>query len=739
MATFPDGQSPVTNMFLWQPQSAAFYAPCVDGDYDMQIIGHEFGHMIENRLIGKGAGRNEHHAGAMGESYGDLFGMEYVNEHGFVPVNDENRYSVGAYATGNKQRAIRNYGMNFPSSGDAPRPSAHPTVNPLNFSDMGYDLTGPQVHADGEIFSATNFEIRQALNAKYDAAFPSSNTTLQARCANGEIPPDLCPGNRRWVQLIFDSMLLMPIAPSMLDARDAMLAADTMRFGGANQGELWLAFAHRGMGKDASSTNTDENTDNDPTPSFESPLHGSNVVTFDVTTREGGNTAIAKARIYVGHFEAGVSPIADTDPATAGANLDETAGFVEGVYEMTVHAPGYGHVRFQLDLKGGGARTIHIRMPTNYASKAQGASASGDVNLQNACFGPPTIPAPECTRETDADRQASLDALIDDTESTMWERMEAVDAAPGANGPVDVDGTTVTVDLAGTGAVRVNRVQVSSMLKPFIRELEVAGPDVLFGPNRFTALRAFDIAACNAASGADCSSDSGYVPVYSSPADAFPSGPPRPVSPEMLIRSFDIPETSATHLRLIVRSTQCTGEPAFQGDQDSAPANPDCDAVAQRANLPAFVAGTNKAGVRAAEFQAFTTTPVVTGPTPVVTPPAPQPAPPPAPPPASPPPPPAPQPTPPPTTRRPVQVARCTVPKATGRKLAAARKAIAARRCRVGKVRGVFSRTKKGVVLRQSMRAGRRVRVGTRVNLVVSRGVRSRVAGLRAGSPRFTG
>jgi hypothetical protein len=493
------------------------------------------------------------------------------------------------------------------------------------------------------------------------------------------------------------------------------------------------------MGKDASSTNTDENTDNDPTPSFESPLHGSNVVTFDVTTREGGNTAIAKARIYVGHFEAGVSPIADTDPATAGANLDETAGFVEGVYEMTVHAPGYGHVRFQLDLKGGGARTIHIRMPTNYASKAQGASASGDVNLQNACFGPPTIPAPECTRETDADRQASLDALIDDTESTMWERMEAVDAAPGANGPVDVDGTTVTVDLAGTGAVRVNRVQVSSMLKPFIRELEVAGPDVLFGPNRFTALRAFDIAACNAASGADCSSDSGYVPVYSSPADAFPSGPPRPVSPEMLIRSFDIPETSATHLRLIVRSTQCTGEPAFQGDQDSAPANPDCDAVAQRANLPAFVAGTNKAGVRAAEFQAFTTTPVVTGPTPVVTPPAPQPAPPPAPPPASPPPPPAPQPTPPPTTRRPVQVARCTVPKATGRKLAAARKAIAARRCRVGKVRGVFSRTKKGVVLRQSVRVGRRVRVGTRVNLVVSRGVRSRVAGLRAGSPRFTG
>ena len=28
--------------------------PCVDGDYDMSVIGHEYGHMVENRMIGKG-------------------------------------------------------------------------------------------------------------------------------------------------------------------------------------------------------------------------------------------------------------------------------------------------------------------------------------------------------------------------------------------------------------------------------------------------------------------------------------------------------------------------------------------------------------------------------------------------------------------------------------------------------------------------------------------------------------
>ena len=58
--------------------------------------------MIENRMIGKGGTRQGHHAGAMGESHGDLFGMEYVNSNGFVPVAGENRYAVGAYATGNQ-------------------------------------------------------------------------------------------------------------------------------------------------------------------------------------------------------------------------------------------------------------------------------------------------------------------------------------------------------------------------------------------------------------------------------------------------------------------------------------------------------------------------------------------------------------------------------------------------------------------------------------------------------------
>ena len=56
------------------------------------------------------------------------------------------------------------------------------------------------------------------------------------------------------MQLVFDALLLMPTNPTMLQARDALLAADLMRFGAANQKELWLGYARGGMGVGSSVT-----------------------------------------------------------------------------------------------------------------------------------------------------------------------------------------------------------------------------------------------------------------------------------------------------------------------------------------------------------------------------------------------------------------------------------------------------------------------------------------------------
>ena len=144
MITLPDGASSITNMYFWQPLAGSFYAPCVDGDYDMGVIGHEFSHMIENRMIGKGNNRTGFAAGAMGEAFGD---MDLDRVHAREPLPADGGTSdlvAGPYATGNKVHGIRNYVMNWPRTGSFPVPSSLPHVNPLNFSDIGYDVTGPR-------------------------------------------------------------------------------------------------------------------------------------------------------------------------------------------------------------------------------------------------------------------------------------------------------------------------------------------------------------------------------------------------------------------------------------------------------------------------------------------------------------------------------------------------------------------------------------------------------------------
>ena len=77
---------------------AAFYAPCVDGDFDMSVIGHEYtprdlqphGRRAERRPPGQPGRRDGR------ELVGPRLAMEYLNEYGFVPIAGESPYTVGA-------------------------------------------------------------------------------------------------------------------------------------------------------------------------------------------------------------------------------------------------------------------------------------------------------------------------------------------------------------------------------------------------------------------------------------------------------------------------------------------------------------------------------------------------------------------------------------------------------------------------------------------------------------------
>lgn len=136
------------------------------------------------------------------------------------------------------------------------------------------------------------------------------------------------------------------------------------------------------------------------------------------------------------------------------------------------------------------------------------------------------------------------------------------------------------------------RVQVSAMLRTRLPGSPPTGDP---SQNRFSALRSFEILACEARGAVQCNQDAQFRTVFTSAPDQFPSRVPRPRAPELLMQSFAVPETRASHVRLRVLTNQCTGAPAYQGDQDDDPVNvTDCSAgSAQDAN------------VRAAELQVF--------------------------------------------------------------------------------------------------------------------------------------
>lgn len=531
-----DGVSGITNQYLFQPIAGAFYAPCADGSLDMGVVGHEYTHAISNRMIG-GPDNNisSDQGGAMGESWGDLTASEYQFSHGYA--TGVHPFIEGAYATGNRKTGIRDYAI---------------YKNPLNYSDYGFDLTGPEVHADGEIWNGTQWSVRQALVKKHNRAFPYSNKVLQRQCSEASIRksprrPVLCPGNRRWIQLVFDAFLLQQPATSMLDARDAMLAADRMRFAGKDLKVMWHAFAQRGMGAGAKIKNAD---DAQPRASFVSPKERNGIVRFQ---------APGSGQIYVGRYQARVTPVADTNRKS---KLGASTRLVPGHYQMLYVSKQRGFKRFSMNVRPG-RKTVRIHVPVNIASKAAGAkviaSSAGSLNPGS---------------------------LIDGTEGTNWGGVND------AGTSVDKRHPFVVVDLAGRQARRIHRVQVSAMLHPSSDSDPVPLAQDPDAGSRFTALRKFALEACVKNCG---SASARWKRFYTSPGNAFPAVAPRPVAPNLTLRGFNVRDTRARAIRFVVLENQCSGTPAYAGEQDKDPTNDtDCKSASDRDSI-----------VHAAELQVY--------------------------------------------------------------------------------------------------------------------------------------
>lgn len=222
----PDGKSPAINMFLWDSTGGCWGQDVdfdgfidIDGDYDLDIILHEYHHGVSLRINTSFGGPE---AGAMGEGGGDFFA-----------------YSV------NGDTVLAEYA----------RPGGLRGVNQKGYGDW-FCRQGLfcEVHENGEIWANVLWDVRERLRT--DLVRGSQAT-----------------GIKEAEQLYVDGLKLSPPRPTMLDLRDAMLEADDVRnpAGARSQNfcRLWEAFAGRGMG--LSATDTVDNGQNRVGPAYDVP------------------------------------------------------------------------------------------------------------------------------------------------------------------------------------------------------------------------------------------------------------------------------------------------------------------------------------------------------------------------------------------------------------------------------------------------------------------------------------
>jgi extracellular elastinolytic metalloproteinase len=213
MTTYPEGVPPIMNMGL---VSSTNRHTAMDAD----VVFHEYTHGLTNRLVG---GPMNTHAlqTLMGEGWSDYFALTIQNY-----IRDVDKAVTGDWVV-NKATGIRRaaYNDNYPNT-------------------YGSIARTPEVHDIGEVWCATLMMMtRKARNAIEDT--------------HG--------GYRICWQIVVDGLKLTPDNPTFLQARDAILKALDYRLA-ANwiprsvydrvRKAAWQAFAHFGMGVNASSAST---------------------------------------------------------------------------------------------------------------------------------------------------------------------------------------------------------------------------------------------------------------------------------------------------------------------------------------------------------------------------------------------------------------------------------------------------------------------------------------------------
>ncbi len=204
----------------------------MDGALDAGIVCHEYGHGVSNRLTGGPA-----QAGCLsnaeqgGEGWSDYLGLMMTTDWSTATLTDGAiARPIGTYVVGQKinESGIRIYPY-----------STNLVTNPLTYANMGTGTIGTEVHNIGEIWCVALWDMTWNIIQQVG----SINPNFFNAAGTG--------GNSIAYKLVMEGMKLQPCSPGFLDARNAILRADSIMYNGAYRCAIWSAFAKRGMGYSA--------------------------------------------------------------------------------------------------------------------------------------------------------------------------------------------------------------------------------------------------------------------------------------------------------------------------------------------------------------------------------------------------------------------------------------------------------------------------------------------------------
>jgi MYXO-CTERM domain-containing protein len=223
----------------------------LDGALDTSVASHEWGHTISNRLIANGAGLTTNQSGGLGEGWGDFTAMLVTvrEDDALSPAgaNWEGAYPEGGYAMlgagADYYFGIRRVPYSIDLQKD-PLTFKHisngvplPSNVPVSFGEDG--SFNSEVHNTGEIWATMLWECYAALLRDPRHTFAQAQEKMK----------------RYYVA----SLKLTPVEPTLLEARDAVLAA-ALAGDAQDYALFWQAFAKRGAGVGAEGPPKDSTT-----------------------------------------------------------------------------------------------------------------------------------------------------------------------------------------------------------------------------------------------------------------------------------------------------------------------------------------------------------------------------------------------------------------------------------------------------------------------------------------------